>query len=170
MGHELYGKTLGIVGLGRIGREVASRMQSFGMTTIGFDPMVSKESAAESNIEWMTLDEMWPKIDYVTVHTPLIPQTKGLLNDVSFGKCKPGVRVVNCARGGIIDEEALLRALQSGQCGGAGLDVFVEEPPTSLELIKHPLVTSTPHLGASTTEAQSRVAKEIAEQFIDLKQ
>jgi len=168
MGHELYGKTLGIVGLGRIGREVASRMQSFGMTTIGFDPMVSKESAAESNIEWMTLDEMWPKIDYVTVHTPLIPQTKGLLNDVSFGKCKPGVRVVNCARGGIIDEEALLRALESGQCGGAGLDVFEIEPPTNTALVNHPKVIACPHLGASTKEAQGRCGSEIAEQFVSV--
>uniref|UniRef100_H2ZPM9 D-3-phosphoglycerate dehydrogenase n=1 Tax=Ciona savignyi TaxID=51511 RepID=H2ZPM9_CIOSA len=125
MGHELYGKTLGIVGLGRIGREAAIRMQSFGMKTIGFDPIISKEEAAKSNIDWMTLDEMWPLCDYITVHTPLIPQTKGLLNDASFAKCKKGVRVINCARGGIIDEEALLRALESGQCGGAGLDVYV---------------------------------------------
>jgi len=168
MGHELYGKTLGIVGLGRIGREVATRMQSFGMTTLGFDPMVSKESAAESNIEWMSLDDMWPKVDYITVHTPLIPQTKGLLNDVSLGKCKPGVRVVNCARGGIIDEEALLRALESGQCGGAGLDVFEVEPPTNTALVNHPKVIACPHLGASTKEAQGRCGSEIAEQFVSV--
>uniref|UniRef100_H2ZPM8 D-3-phosphoglycerate dehydrogenase n=1 Tax=Ciona savignyi TaxID=51511 RepID=H2ZPM8_CIOSA len=109
-------------------------MQSFGMKTIGFDPIISKEEAAKSNIDWMTLDEMWPLCDYITVHTPLIPQTKGLLNDASFAKCKKGVRVINCARGGIIDEEALLRALESGQCGGAGLDVYVTEPPTNVDL------------------------------------
>nr|XP_002130537.1 D-3-phosphoglycerate dehydrogenase [Ciona intestinalis] len=168
MGHELFGKTLGIVGLGRIGREAATRMQSFGMTTIGFDPIVSKEEAAKSNIEWMTLDEMWPLCDYITVHTPLIPQTKGLLNDTSFAKCKKGVRVINCARGGIIDEEALLRALESGQCGGAGLDVYVEEPPTNIALVRHPKVISCPHLGASTTEAQTRCGREIAEQFVNV--
>merc|ERR1719354_1173352 len=134
MGHELNGKTLAIIGLGRIGREVASRMQSFGMTTIGFDPMVTKENAAQDNIEWLSLDEIWPRADYVTVHTPLIPQTRGLLNKASFAKCKKGVRVVNCARGGIIDEADLLEALTSGQCGGAGLDVFVGEPPTSHSL------------------------------------
>lgn len=168
MGHELYGKTLAIIGLGRIGREVASRMHSFGMKTIGFDPMVTKEDAAKSGIEWLGLDEIWPQADYITVHTPLIPQTRGLLNKESFGKCKKGVRVVNCARGGIIDETDLLEALNSGQCGGAGLDVFVEEPPTNLELVKHANVVAAPHLGASTKEAQSRCGREIAEQIADV--
>ncbi|XP_072179535.1 D-3-phosphoglycerate dehydrogenase-like [Diadema setosum] len=167
MGSELFGKTLGIVGLGRIGKEVAQRMQSFGMTTIGYDPIVSAEDARQSNIEWMTLEEMWPKCDYITVHTPLIPQTKGLLGDKSFQLCKPGVKVVNVARGGIIDEEALVRALDAGQCGGAALDVFVEEPPTNTTLVQHAKVIVTPHLGASTVEAQERVACEIAEQFVD---
>eukprot|EP00057_Strongylocentrotus_purpuratus_P005070 XP_003730140.1 PREDICTED: D-3-phosphoglycerate dehydrogenase [Strongylocentrotus purpuratus] len=167
MGSELYGKTLGIVGLGRIGREVAQRMQSFGMTTIGFDPIVPAEEAKQYNIEWQTLEQMWPRCDYITVHTPLIPQTKGLLGDASFKLCKPGVKVVNVARGGIIDEEGLVRALDAGQCGGAALDVFVQEPPTYTALIQHPKVIVTPHLGASTVEAQERVACEIAEQFVD---
>lgn len=170
MGTELNGKTLGIVGLGRIGREVALRMQSFGMTTIGFDPIIGRDVSAEFNTEWLPLDQIWPQADFITVHTPLIPATTNLINDAVFAKCKRGVRVVNCARGGIIDEAALLRALDSGQCGGAGLDVFVEEPPKDFTLIRHPKVTATPHLGASTEEAQSRVAVEIAEQFIDLVQ
>lgn len=167
MGNEVLGKTLAIIGLGRIGKEVATRMQAFGMTTIGFDPIIPGSVSAEFGVEWMSLDEVWKKADYITVHTPLIPQTKNLLCDETFAKCKKGVRVINCARGGIIDEDALLRALQSGQCGGAALDVFLEEPPTSAALVQHPLVTSTPHLGASTVEAQSRVAEEIAEQFVD---
>lgn len=169
MGSELLGKTLAIVGLGRIGREVAHRMQSYGVTTIGYDPLVPAEEAAKFNIEWMELDQLWPKADYITVHTPLIPQTRGLLGDKTFPLCKKGVYVVNCARGGIIDEASLLRALESGQCGGAGLDVYETEPPTgvSAQLVQHQNVIACPHLGASTVEAQTRVAKEIAEQFVD---
>ncbi|KAL5006523.1 hypothetical protein ScPMuIL_015329 [Solemya velum] len=167
MGSELNGKTLGIIGLGRIGKEVALRMQSFGMKTIGFDPIIPAEVAAEFNVEWMPLEKLWPQIDYVTVHTPLIPQTTNLINDKVFGVCKKGVKIINCARGGIVDEAALLRALESGQCGGAGFDVFVQEPPTDLTLVKHPKMIATPHLGANTSEAQKRVAVEIAEQFVD---
>ncbi|PVD29920.1 hypothetical protein C0Q70_09179 [Pomacea canaliculata] len=170
MGIELNGKTLAIIGLGRIGREVALRMQSFGMKTIGYDPIIGAEVAAEFNTEWLPLENLWPLADFITVHTPLIPATTNLINDDVFAKCKRGMCVINCARGGIIDEAALLRALESGQCGGAGLDVFVEEPPKDYSLAKHPKVTATPHLGASTREAQSRVAVEIAEQFIDLVQ
>jgi len=168
-GHELYGKTLAILGLGRIGKEVALRMQSYGMTTIGFDPIIPGEVTKEFGVESMPLEQIWPKADYITVHTPLIPQTKNLLNDEVFMKCKKGVRVVNVARGGIIDELSLLRNLKSGQCGGAGLDVFCEEPPKSeyyKELLGHPNMVCTPHLGASTGEAQKRVCEEIAEQFV----
>lgn len=167
MGNEVLGKTLGIIGLGRIGKEVALRMQAFGMTTIGFDPIIPAEETAKFGVESMSLEDLWPKVDYVTVHTPLIPQTKNLINETVFGKCKKGVKVINCARGGIIDEDALLKALESGQCGAAGLDVFMQEPPTNTALIQHPRVTCTPHLGASTIEAQSRVAEEIAQQFVD---
>ncbi|XP_071962311.1 D-3-phosphoglycerate dehydrogenase-like [Antedon mediterranea] len=167
MGTELYGKTLAIIGLGRIGREVAARMQSFGMKTIGFDPLVSAEEAAEFNVRWLSVEDIWPVADYITVHVPLIPPTKGMLNDASLAKCKKGVRVLNVARGGIYDEDALVRALDSGQCGGAALDVFVEEPPTKTSLTQHPNVILTPHLGASTKEAQIRVAEEIAQQFVD---
>ncbi|KAJ3592565.1 hypothetical protein NHX12_007692 [Muraenolepis orangiensis] len=168
MGAELYGKTLGIVGLGRIGKEVASRMQSFGMKTIGYDPITPREVSASWGVEAMTLEELWPQCDFITVHTPLMPSTTGLLNDASFAKCKKGVRVVNCARGGIIDEDALLRALESGQCGGAGLDVFVEEPPKNRALVDHANVISCPHLGASTREAQARCGQDIALQMVDM--
>jgi len=130
---------------------------------------VTPAQSAEFNTEWLGLDAIWPRADYITVHTPLIPQTKNLLCDATFAKCKKGVKVVNCARGGIIEEAALLRALEAGQCGGAGLDVFCEEPPSDYTLAKHPLVVATPHLGASTLEAQTRVAEEIAQQFIDLR-
>lgn len=168
MGNELYGKTLAIIGLGRIGKEVALRMQSFGMKTIGFDPIVPKEASREFGVESLSLDEIWPLADYITVHTPLIPQTKDLIGKASLQKCKKGVRIVNVARGGIVNEDDLLAALESGHCGGAGLDVFIEEPPKNTKLIEHPKVICTPHLGANTKEAQLRVAQEIAEQFVAL--
>jgi len=167
MGNELHGKTLAIVGLGRIGREVAFRMQSFGMTTVGFDPLVSSDESATFGVEWLTLEEIWPRADFITLHVPLIPQTKDMVNKTVFEKCKKGVRIVNVARGGIIDEEAIYEALENGQCGGLGVDVYVEEPPKEFNLIKHPKVVCTPHLGASTYEAQIKVAQEIANQFVD---
>jgi len=167
MGEELQGKTLAIIGLGRIGREVASRMRSFGMTTIGFDPLVSAEESAKFDVTSYPMEQLWPLADYITVHVPLIAPTRNLINADVFSRCKKGVKVINCARGGIIDEDALLEALKTGQCGGAGLDVFVSEPPKDYTLAKHPNVLATPHLGASTTEAQTRVAEEIAQQFID---
>ncbi|PWA31224.1 hypothetical protein CCH79_00002748 [Gambusia affinis] len=168
MGAELYGKVLGIVGLGRIGKEVATRMQAFGMRTIGYDPITPPEVSASWGVEQMSLEQLWPQCDYITVHTPLMPSTVGLLNDETFAKCKKGVKVVNCARGGIIDEEALLKALESGQCGGAGLDVFIEEPPKNRSLVNHPNVISCPHLGASTKEAQARCGEDIALQIVDM--
>uniref|UniRef100_A0A2I3HMR9 D-3-phosphoglycerate dehydrogenase n=1 Tax=Nomascus leucogenys TaxID=61853 RepID=A0A2I3HMR9_NOMLE len=168
MGTELNGKTLGILGLGRIGREVATRMQSFGMKTIGYDPIISPEVSASFGVQQLPLEEIWPLCDFITVHTPLLPSTAGLLNDNTFAQCKKGVRVVNCARGGIVDEGALLRALQSGQCAGAALDVFTEEPPRDRALVDHENVISCPHLGASTKEAQSRCGEEIAVQFVDM--
>nr|CAI5851637.1 unnamed protein product [Callosobruchus analis] len=170
-GHELYGKTLAILGLGRIGKEVALRMQAWGMRTIGYDPIVSAQDAKKFNVESLTLEQIWPQADYITVHTPLIPATRNLICSAVFNKCKKGVRIVNVARGGIINEADLLAALNSGQCGGAALDVFEQEPPVdkiTWELIKHDKVVATPHLGASTTEAQIRVAVEIAEQIVAL--
>lgn len=152
-GSELYGKTLAILGLGRIGREVGIRMNAFGMKVIGFDPITTAQEAKAAGIEKMELDQIWPLADYITVHTPLIPVTRNLINTESLGKCKRGVKVVNVARGGIINEADLLTALESGQCGGAAIDVFEQEPPTSdvtKALIQHPAVVATPHLGAST--------------------
>lgn len=171
MGCELMGKVLAIIGLGRIGREVALRMQSYGMRTIGYDPIVPAEEAKKFGIEFMECKDMWPLADYITVHVPLIPPTKGMINKSVLELCKPTVRVINVARGGIINETELLEALNEDKCGGAALDVFETEPPkegsVSFELVKHPKVLSTPHLGASTSEAQTRVAKEIAEQIVD---
>ncbi|XP_077698760.1 D-3-phosphoglycerate dehydrogenase-like isoform X4 [Canis aureus] len=168
MGTELNGKILGILGLGRIGREVATRMQSFGMKTVGYDPIIAPEVSASFGVQQLPLEEIWPLCDFITVHTPLLPSTTGLLNDSTFAQCKKGVRVVNCARGGIVDEGALLRALRSGQCAGAALDVFTEEPPRDRALVEHERVISCPHLGASTKEAQSRCGEEIAIQFVDM--
>jgi D-3-phosphoglycerate dehydrogenase len=168
MANELLGKTLAIIGLGRIGREVALRMQAFGMVTIGFDPLVPAEESIKFGVRSLDLESIWPLADYITVHTPLIKQTKNLINADVFAKCRKGIKIINCARGGIVDEDALLAALESGECGGAGLDVFIEEPPKNTKLIQHPKVICTPHLGASTREAQSRVADEISYQFVDL--
>ncbi|PAV86311.1 hypothetical protein WR25_14637 isoform B [Diploscapter pachys] len=126
MGEEIFGRTLAIIGLGRIGLEVATRMQAFGMRVIGYDPIVSKQQAAEKNIELLSLDEIWPQADYITVHVPLIKQTENLINKEVLGKCKKGVRIVNVARGGIVNEEDLVEALNSGQAAGAAIDVFVE--------------------------------------------
>ncbi|XP_076300236.1 hydroxypyruvate reductase [Lasioglossum baleicum] len=170
-GFELSEKTLAVLGMGRIGREVARRMQAFGMKVIAFDPVLTAEDAKQLDVEKLSLDEIWPQADYITVHTPLIPQTRNLINATTLAKCKKGVRVVNVARGGIVDEKALFESIESGHCGGAALDVFVEEPPKdpiTLKLIAHPKVIATPHLGASTAEAQKRVAVEIAQQFLVL--
>jgi D-3-phosphoglycerate dehydrogenase / 2-oxoglutarate reductase len=166
-GTEVLGKTLGIAGLGKIGREVAIRAQAFGMTTIGYDPVLAPEVAAKMNIEVVTLEEIYRRSDFITVHTPLNDETRGLLNDETIAKCKKGVRLINCARGGIIDEGALLRALESGHVAGAALDVYVEEPPKDYTLVKHPKVVAVPHLGASTEEAQEKVAIQIAHQIAD---
>ncbi|HCV43581.1 MAG TPA: phosphoglycerate dehydrogenase, partial [Bacteroidetes bacterium] len=167
IGTEVLEKTLGVIGLGKIGREVALRCQAFGMKVIGYDPLLSAEVAAKSNIELCSLDELYRRSDFITVHTPLTTETKALLNDATLAKCKRGVRLVNCARGGIIDELALLRALESGQVAGAALDVFEVEPPKNNALLSHPRMIATPHLGASTEEAQEKVAVQIAHQIAD---
>lgn len=161
VGTELFGKTIGIVGLGKVGREVAVRCQSFGMTTIGFDPVLSPEIASKMKVELVSLDEIYRKSDFITVHTPLTDETRGLLGDDALAKCKEGVRIVNCARGGIVDEASILRGLDSGKVGGAAFDVFVTEPPGDHPLLRHPHVVATPHLGASTEEAQEKVAHQI---------
>jgi D-3-phosphoglycerate dehydrogenase len=168
-GHELAGKTLGVLGLGNIGRIVADRARGLKMNVIAFDPVLTADRAAALGVELVGLDELFRRADVITAHTPLTPETKGIVNDAAIEKMKKGVLLVNAARGGIYDEAALLRGLESGKIGGVALDVFVEEPPkseTTLALIKHELVVATPHLGASTEEAQERVVLEIAEQVV----
>lgn len=166
MGEEVYGRTLAVLGLGRIGSEVAVRLQAFGMRVIGFDPMVTKEQAEAKNIELLPLEDIWPQADYITVHVPLIKQTENLINKETLAKCKKGVRVVNVARGGIVNEPDLVDSLNAGHAKGAAFDVFEQEPPTFRALIDHPLVIATPHLGASTIDAQLRVASEIADNIV----
>lgn len=166
LGTELYGKTLAIVGLGRIGREVATRMRSFGMEIIGYDPMISPADAEKNNIKFMELNDLWPVADYITIHVPMMESTKNLCNKDVFAKCKKGFKLINCARGGIVNEADLLAALNDERCGGAALDVFEQEPPKCTDLISHPKFICTPHLGASSVEAQNRVATDIAEQIV----
>jgi len=166
MGTELYGKTLAVIGLGRIGREVADRMRSFGMEIIGYDPMVSAADAEKWNIKFMEMADIWPVADYITIHVPFLPSTKYLMSDSVFTQCKKGFKLINCARGGIVNEADLLSALNDGRCGGAALDVFEQEPPACTDLVQHQKLICTPHLGASTVEAQNRVATDIAEQIV----
>lgn len=162
-GVELYRKTLGVVGLGRIGKEVARRAAAFGMQVIAFDPFLSPDRIRELEVEPVALPDLLKRSDYLTVHTPMTHETRGLIGDAQFALMKNGVRVVNCARGGIIDEPALARAIKAGIVAGAALDVFVEEPPPAgHELLALPQVIVTPHLGASTEEAQLSVAVDIA--------
>ena len=167
-GSEVYEKVLGIVGLGKIGRAVAERMKSFGMQLIGYDPVLSREVAERIGVELVSLDELFAKSDFITFHTPLNDSTRGMLNSRTLTLCKQGVRIINCARGGIVDEADLLDALESGKVGGAALDVYsTEPPPPALEkLIRHPNVISTPHIAASTEEAQEKVARQVTEQVI----
>jgi D-3-phosphoglycerate dehydrogenase / 2-oxoglutarate reductase len=161
MGAQLAGKTLGIVGLGRIGQAVAKRALSFDMRVVGFDPFLSAERAKEMGIELVsTVRGMLPEVDYLTVHTPLTDDTRHLVGMNELAILKPGVRLVNCARGGIYDEKALLEGLKRGVIGGVALDVFEQEPCTDSPLFDMPGVLVTPHLGASTEEAQSQVAVE----------
>jgi len=167
MGVEVAGKTLGIVGLGRIGREVARRAQGFRMDVIGHDPFVSSEGAADLGITICELDELIAKADFISLHVPRSDETKHMINAETIGRMKQGARIINCARGGLIDEKALLAALESGHLGGAALDVFESEPPTDDGLVRHPRTVCTPHLGASTREAQVRVGVEIAEKMRD---
>ncbi|MFH4973768.1 hypothetical protein AB6A40_000477 [Gnathostoma spinigerum] len=168
MGEEVYGKVLAIIGLGRIGMEVAERMQAFGMKTIGYDPSVTSEEASKKGIKWTPLEQLWPQADYITVHVPLIPQTENLISAATLAKCKKGVKIINVARGGVVNEEDIIASLNKGHAGGAAFDVFTEEPPTHRALIEHPKIICTPHLGASTVEAQQRVANEIAENIVAL--
>lgn len=164
-GVELAGKTLGVLGTGRIGSEVAKRAVAFGMKVIGYDPFLTEARARAMGIDLATeLDTVYREADFISVHMPVTDQTKGMLNAAAFAKMKPGVRIVNCARGEIIEEQDLLAALDSGKVAAAGLDVFVTEPlPAEHPFRKHPAITLTPHLGASTAEAQEKCGIEVAE-------
>jgi D-3-phosphoglycerate dehydrogenase len=167
-GTELLGKTLGLIGLGRIGREVAKRAQSFGMTVLGYDPYASEDYAKAFNIKLESLENIYKQADYLTVHVPLNETTKHMFNAKTLAALKPGVRIINCARGGIIEEQALADAIKSGHVKGAALDVFEQEPPPKDNpLLKLPQVIVTPHLGAATEEAQVKVAQELAETIRD---
>ncbi|MCG7331393.1 phosphoglycerate dehydrogenase [Salinicoccus roseus] len=167
-GTEMYGKTLGIIGVGKIGFGVARRAQSFGMKIVAFDPYLSEEKAKEADIEKMEVENIAEHADFVTVHTPLTPQTRGIVGKAFFEAAKPELKIVNVARGGIIDEAALLEALDEGQIDGAALDVFEEEPPTNQKLLNHPRIVVTPHLGASTVEAQEKVAISVSREIINI--
>ncbi|HEY0966221.1 MAG TPA: phosphoglycerate dehydrogenase [Opitutaceae bacterium] len=168
-GIELFKKTLGIVGLGRIGGEVAKRAQAFGMRVLAYDPYLAPSRAKAMQVEIATMDEIIAQADYITVHMPLTDDTKYMIDEAAFAKCKKGLRIFNCARGGIIKESALIEALKSGKVAAAGLDVFEDEPlAKDSELRSLPNVVLTPHLGASTAEAQESVGIEIAEQITDV--
>jgi D-3-phosphoglycerate dehydrogenase len=168
-GTQLEGKTLGIIGLGRVGLAVARRAQAFGMIVVGFDPLLTAEKALAQGIESVAhLDELWPLCDFVSLHTPLTPETRNLIDARAISLMRPTVRIINCARGGLIDEPALVEALTRGQVAGAAIDVFdPEPPPADLPVIAHPKVLVTPHLGASTEEAQVSVAVEAARLLCD---
>ena len=168
-GIELFRKTLGIIGLGRIGSEVARRAQAFGMRVVAFDPYLAPSRAKGMQIDSVSLDELLAQSDYITVHMPLTDDTRYMVDEAALAKCRRGVRIFNCARGGIIKETALIAALKTGQVAAAGLDVYEDEPlAAASELRSLPNVTLTPHLGASTAEAQDAVGVEVAEQIADV--
>ncbi len=167
-GVELRGKTLGIVGLGKIGQAIAKRARAMEMTVLAVDPFVSAEQAALHGVELVEFDELLPRADAITLHVPLSRSTRGLIGGDELARMKPGAFVLNVARGGVVDEAALAAALHEGRIGGAGIDVFEQEPPVGSPLLDAPNTVLTPHLGASTAEAQVLVAEEVAAQILDV--
>jgi D-3-phosphoglycerate dehydrogenase len=167
MGIEVTAKTLGVIGCGNIGSNVADRAQGLRMKVIAFDPFLSPERAEDLGVEKVELDELLRRADFITLHTPLTEKTKYIISADALAKTKKGVRIINCARGGLVDEAALAEALKSGQAAGAAFDVFEEEPAKASPLFNLPNVICTPHLGASTSEAQENVALQVAEQMCD---
>jgi D-3-phosphoglycerate dehydrogenase len=165
-GNELYGKTLGVIGFGRIGSAVAQRAAAFGMHVIGYDPLVGAEDIRQRGGEPVNLADLYTRADVITLHLPLTNDTRGILNAAAFAKMKTGIRIVCAARGGVIDEEALLEALNSGKVASAALDVFATEPPGQTALVSHPHVVCTPHVGAQTVEAQGRAAYDISTEIL----
>lgn len=167
-GVEFFNKTLGVVGLGRVGAEVAARMKSFGMQILAYDPFVTEERAQQMGITLADLQTVIRGGDFITVHTPLTNETRNLIDDDEFKIMKPGVRIVNCARGGIINEAALAKAVAEGKVAGAAIDVFTKEPPTGNPILEQERIIVTPHLGASTAEAQVNVALAVADQILTI--
>ncbi len=167
LGSELYGKTLGIVGFGRIGKEVAKRMLSFGMKILVYDPFMSPETAPKMDVQFVSFKELCKNGDYITMHTPKTEETKHMFNKETFKDMKDGVCIINCARGGIINESDLYNAIKDGKVKGAALDVFESEPPKDSPLLELDSVVAVPHLGASTAEAQENVGIDVVEQVID---
>ena len=167
MGHEIYEKTVGVIGLGKIGFGVAKRLAAFEAKILAYDPLIKPEVANSIGVKLVSLEELLKQSDIITIHAPKTPETLNMLNKENLKLCKNGVIIINCARGGIINEADLLEALNSGKVAAAGLDVFTAEPPTDFTLAKHPQVVSTPHLGATTAEAQDKVADMILEQMIE---
>jgi D-3-phosphoglycerate dehydrogenase len=166
MGAEIAGKTLGVIGLGNIGRQAAERGVGLKMSVIGYDPYVKSESGLPAGVKLASLDDVISKSDFITLHVPLSAETKDLFNAATLAKMKKGAYLINCARGGIVNEEAVLEALKSGQLAGAALDVYAKEPPDPSPLFAHENLIASPHLGASTREAQEKVAIELAEVFV----
>jgi D-3-phosphoglycerate dehydrogenase / 2-oxoglutarate reductase len=166
-GVELQGKTLGVIGFGRIGQRVADRARGFDMKIVAYDPFLDPGAARRLETELLPLEELLARADAVTLHVPMTDQTRNLLNRETLAKMKKGALLVNCARGGVVDEEALLESLEAGHLGGAALDVFAEEPPKDLRLVRHKKVVATPHLGAQTKEAQERISLETAQMVLD---
>jgi D-3-phosphoglycerate dehydrogenase len=167
MGVEITAKTLGVIGCGNIGSIVADRAQGLRMKVIAYDPFLSPERALDLGVEKVELDDLFRRADFITLHTPLTEKTRNIIDTAALATMKQGVRIINCARGGLVDEAALRHALDSGHVAGAAFDVFVEEPATDNPLFGHPNVICTPHLGAATSEAQENVALQVAEQMSD---
>lgn len=167
IGHELYQKTIGVIGLGKIGQEVAKRLAAFDTRLIGFDPILTSETADMLGVKLVDLETLLKESDIITIHAPKMPETIDMLNAKNMTLCKDGVIIVNCARGGIVNEKDLIAMLDKGKVGLACIDVFSSEPPADFDLAKHAKVLATPHLGASTEEAQTKVADQILEQMID---
>jgi len=165
-GSELFGKTLGVVGVGNIGAAVAARAAAFGMTVIGYDAWLSPEKIRSNGAEPVSLEALFARSDYISLHVPLTDETRGMIGAEALAAMKAGVRLVCAARGGVIDEVDLLTALESGRVAGAGLDVFAVEPPGATPLIRNANVVATPHIGAQTAEAQARAALDVAEEVM----
>ncbi len=166
VGVELNGKTLGIIGMGRIGTAVGQRAAAFGMRVLGYDPYLDRETIHQRGAESLALPDLYQQADFISLHIPLSPATRNLIDGQAIGLMKRGVRLICTARGGVIDETALLSGLESGQIAGAALDVFTKEPPGLNALVAHPNVIATPHIGAQTSESQARAAEDIASEVL----